>query len=94
MNTRIAMIIILVLGLTAHVPAQDDGLDAGVAKTLEAVLSQDDPSARAAEVWKTCEPQDLMPRQGCEIYLRRRSDGSFAGETRGTGCSSRIGDAE
>jgi hypothetical protein len=46
------------------------------------------------DVWKTCEPEDLMPRQGCEIYLRRRSDGSFAGETRGTGCSSRIGDAE
>lgn len=44
-------------------------------------------------VWKTCAPEDLLPRQGCAIHLRRRSDGTFAGETRGTGCRSRLGEA-
>jgi len=44
-------------------------------------------------VWKTCEPADLVPREGCSIYLRRRGDGAFVGETRGTGCKSRLGDA-
>ncbi len=45
-------------------------------------------------VFKTCEPADLIPREGCSIFLRRRSDGAFAGETRGTGCRSRLGDAD
>lgn len=44
-------------------------------------------------VWKTCEPADLMPREGCAIHLRRRADGTFGGETQGTGCTSRLAGA-
>jgi hypothetical protein len=44
-------------------------------------------------VFKTCEPADLLPREGCAIHLRRRSDGAFVGETRGTGCTSRLAGA-
>jgi hypothetical protein len=40
-------------------------------------------------VFKTCAPEDLEPRSGCSVFLRRRSDGAFAGETRGTRCASR-----
>jgi len=45
-------------------------------------------------VWMTCEPADLLPREGCAIHLRRRADGSFGGETQGTGCTSRLAGAE
>lgn len=58
----------------------------------------DDPAAFVGawedlDLFKTFEPEDLEPRSGCTIFLRRRSDGAFAGETRGTRCTSRLGDA-
>ncbi len=40
-------------------------------------------------VFATIEPADLYPLEGCAVFLRRRADGSFVGESRGTACRSR-----
>lgn len=36
------------------------------------------------------EPEDLVRRQGCELVLRRKSDGSYVGGTIGKECASRL----
>jgi len=36
----------------------------------------------------TLTPEDLIPRTGCSVFLERRTDGKFAGGTRGQDCSS------
>ncbi|MFH2051153.1 MAG: chromophore lyase CpcT/CpeT [bacterium] len=35
-------------------------------------------------------PDDLIPREGCTVYLRRQSDGSFTGGTRDRECGSSL----
>ncbi|MGD9546396.1 MAG: chromophore lyase CpcT/CpeT [Candidatus Krumholzibacteriia bacterium] len=35
-------------------------------------------------------PQDLVSREGCAVYLRRQSDGSFTGGTRDRECGSSL----
>ncbi len=36
------------------------------------------------------EPEDLEPREGCAVVLRRADEATFAGATEGTGCSSTL----
>ncbi|MCY3001168.1 MAG: chromophore lyase CpcT/CpeT [Planctomycetota bacterium] len=38
-------------------------------------------------------PAQLLPREGCSIFLSRRADGSFAGMTEGRGCASELAGA-
>jgi len=38
-------------------------------------------------------PDDLIPRAGCAVYLRRDECGEYAGATIGKGCASSIGEA-
>ncbi len=47
---------------------------------------------RTPEVFNALDPDDLIEREGCSIYLRG-SRGVFEGETRGPGCSSTLGGA-
>ena len=38
-------------------------------------------------------PEQLLPRDGCSIFLTRRADGNFAGATDGLGCASELAGA-
>lgn len=41
-------------------------------------------------LFESIKPADLSLREGCTVFLEKKSDGSFAGSSRGEGCESNI----
>lgn len=77
-----------------HLTACDDG------RVKSDIYELPGDSLRFAGAWRAADPlaglspEDLALRDGCGVYLKRQSDGTYVGGTEGRGCASTFGGAQ